>query len=118
MSYQQPPYQPPYPPPYPPPPPPAPPQNDGMAVAALVLGICALVLPYAGFAAGIVGLILGIMARKRLVEAGRPTGMATAGLIMSIVGLALWLIVIIWVCVACTAAVNYASSYTNWYNYY
>ena len=65
-----------------------------MAVAALVLGIFGTILcwfPAAllGVPLALVGLILGILARKNAVETQQPTGMPTAGLVMSIVGLTL-----------------------------
>ena len=65
-----------------------------MAVAALVLGIFGTILcwfPAAllGVPLALVGLILGILARKNAVETQQPTGMPTAGRVMSIVGLTL-----------------------------
>jgi hypothetical protein len=65
-----------------------------VAVAALVLGIFGTILcwfPAAllGAPLALVGLILGILARKNAVETQQPTGMPTAGLVMSIVGLTL-----------------------------
>jgi len=65
-----------------------------VAVAALVLGIFGTILcwfPAAllGVPLALVGLILGILARKNAQETQQPTGMATAGLVMSIVGLTL-----------------------------
>jgi hypothetical protein len=65
-----------------------------VAVAALVLGIFGTILcwfPAAllGVPLALVGLILGILARKNAVETQQPTGMPTAGLVMSIVGLTL-----------------------------
>jgi hypothetical protein len=79
----------------------APPTN-GMAIAALilgivsVLGICCYGLP--GFVLGIAAVVLGAIARKN-INASNGTqvggGMATAGLIMGIVGVALGIIVAI-----------------------
>lgn len=72
-----------------------------MAVASLVLGICALVFPFIGLGwlsvlIGIVGIILGALARKD--ESKR--GMATAGIVMSIIAVALG--VVTWIaCVMC-----------------
>ena len=76
-----------------------------MAVASLVLGICALVFPFIGLGwlsvlIGIVGVILGALGRKN------PTshGMATAGMVMSIIavalGLAMWI-----ACAACLGSI-------------
>ena len=125
MSYQQPPYQPPYPPPYPPPPPPQSSQNDGMSVAALVLGICSLVfmflsivLPFVSVAAGILSIILGVLGRKRQMEKGLPAGMAVAGMVMGIVGLSLGLIFslvcFVPICSAACAATNALNEISRW----
>jgi hypothetical protein len=83
---------------------PAPPsQSNGMAVAAMVLGICAVifvfVLWFIGIILAIVGLVLSIMARKQ-----SPSGMATAGLVLNIVALAICAIVVL-ACTACMASV-------------
>ncbi|HEY2745192.1 MAG TPA: DUF4190 domain-containing protein [Polyangia bacterium] len=80
-----------------------------MAVAALVLGIFGTILcwfPAAllGVPLALVGLILAILARKNAVETQQPTGMATAGLVMSIVGLTLGILL----SAACFACVNKA----------
>ena len=74
-------------------------QPQGMAIASMVLGIVSVVLlcvPYIGIPAAIVGLILGIMARKK-VAAGQAAGkgMATTGMILSIIALALIIILLI-----------------------
>ena len=66
-----------------------------MAVASLVLGIVSIVFSFIGLIPGIVGLILGIVAKKKA-----PSGMATAGLVCSIIGVAMTLLVII-ACAAC-----------------
>lgn len=73
-----------------------------MAVASLVLGICALVFPFIGLGwlsmlLGIVGLILGALGKKKNPE---KKGIATAGLVMSIIAVALGLVS--WIaCAAC-----------------
>jgi len=56
-----------------------------MAIASLVLGICSICL-YFVFALGIVGIILAVLGKKKMMSVGAPTGIATAGLILSIVG--------------------------------
>jgi len=78
-----------------------------MAVASLVLGIIslifALIIPGFQFLApivGIIGIILGIIARKNLKAANQPSGMATAGMVMSIIGTVLGVIMYL-LCVAC-----------------
>jgi len=55
----------------------------GMAVASLVLGIIALTLPIpvVDVIAGVIGLVLAVAAKKQGAR-----GMATAGLVLSIIG--------------------------------
>jgi hypothetical protein len=66
-----------------------------VAVAALVLGIIGLVfsiLPFVpitqivGILLSIIGLILGVVGRKQASEQGLPTGSATAGIVLGILG--------------------------------
>ena len=61
--------------------------SDGKATASLVLGIVSFVVPCVGFITSIVGLILGICAKK--------SGKKTAGIILN--SIALGLIVIAWI---------------------
>lgn len=69
-------------------------QNNGKgaSVAALVLGIVATVLAWfyminiAALICGVVGIILAVKGKKAAVAAGAPTGIATAGLVLSIIG--------------------------------
>ena len=76
-----------------------------MAVASLVLGICALVFPFIGLGwlsvlIGIVGTILGALGRKN----AEKKGMATAGMVMSIIAVILGLIM--WIaCAACVGGI-------------
>ncbi len=77
-----------------------------MAVASLVLGIVTLVciflgpLGWIGVILGIVGIILGILAKKTA-----PSGMATAGLVCSIIGTAICGLSFL-ACVACAGCVS------------
>ncbi|GAA2847164.1 hypothetical protein GCM10010517_04110 [Streptosporangium fragile] len=76
-----------------PPPPPPPQRNNGMAVAALILGIAGLF--FCGLPS-VVGVVLGHVSLgqiKRTGEDGRP--MALTGLVLSYVGVALWLILVL-----------------------
>jgi hypothetical protein len=63
-----------------------------MAVASLVLGILSIILSFTGFGFlfGIIGLILAILARRQLNAENR--GLATGGLVTSLVGMFLPLI--------------------------
>ena len=80
--------------------------NKNKAVASLVCGIAALVIAWFGWGAivaialAIVGIILGIAARKEMPPG--TAGMATAGLVCSIIALILSTIVFI-SCVICFA---------------
>jgi hypothetical protein len=69
--------------------------GKGMSIASMVLGICGLVIPFFGTATAIVGLILGIIGKKKSQEVGAPYGMATAGIVCSIIGLACSILVIV-----------------------
>lgn len=81
-----------------------------MGVASLVLGIIAIVigvfsagtLGWIGAILGIIGIILGALGRKNLPEDKR--GMATAGMVCSIVGTILCLLFYI-ACVACLGGI-------------
>lgn len=75
--------------------------NEGKAIASLVLGILSLLTIFFGYFGivgiilAIVGLILGINSKKE-----GPSGMATAGIVLSIIGLVLNALVVV-ACVAC-----------------
>ena len=79
-----------------------------MGVASLVLGIISLVigafsagvLGWLGGIIGIIGIVLGALGRKSNPE---KAGLATAGLVCSIIGTVLCLILYI-ACVACLSA--------------
>jgi len=79
-------------------------EDKNMGVAALVLGIISLVigvfsagsLGWAGAIMAVVGIILGVLGRKNTEKAG----IATAGMVCSIIGLVLCLLLYI-ACVAC-----------------
>ncbi|MDR1753491.1 MAG: DUF4190 domain-containing protein [Eubacterium sp.] len=80
-------------------------KNNGKAIAALVLGILGIVgawIPFVNFIAWvfpIIAIVLGAKAKKECAEAGQPTGMATAGLVLGIVSLGLTVLGLI--CVIC-----------------
>lgn len=80
-----------------------------MAVASLVLGIVSLVflllVPFVSVITGLVGIILGAQARKNPEQ----HGMATAGLVCSIIGLVISLVTVI-ACVAGCAGLGILSS--------
>ncbi len=75
------------------------PPSAGMAIAAMVLGIVALVLFcfwYVSIPAAILAIVLGVVARKRVMEGtGGGRGMATAGMVCGVISIALALLIII-----------------------
>ena len=56
----------------------------------------------------IAGLILGVMGKKKCIEFNEPTGMATAGIVLSVIALAFSVILII-ICTSCLGAAACAS---------
>lgn len=74
-------------------------KSNGYAIAALVLGIVSIVfsffLQWLGLIIGIVGIVLAVVAKKK-----NPSGMATAGLVLSIIGTVFCALFFI-ACVAC-----------------
>ncbi|MGI6577967.1 MAG: DUF4190 domain-containing protein [Eubacteriales bacterium] len=86
-------------------------KSNGKAIASLVLGIISIVFIFTGSAsllgivAGIVGLIIGISAKKEA-----PSGMATAGIVLSVIGLALCAVAFL-ACVACVGALGSLAYY-------
>ncbi len=79
----------------------------GLSIAALVLGICGVVFCWVGvlniiiLVCGILGIVFGVIGRKKsIICYGKPSGMATAGLALGIIGTAICAIGVI-ACVAC-----------------
>lgn len=69
---------------------PPPQRSSGKAIASMVLGICSLLAwlcPIVGLAVSIIGLVLGVQAKKL-----QRNGMATAGIVTSVIGLTLSLV--------------------------
>ena len=76
--------------------------SNGLAIASLVLGILSIIMVFVyawvGIICAIVGIVLAVVAKKQ-----NPSGLATAGLVLSIIALAICIISIIAV-VACAGA--------------
>lgn len=87
------------------------PQNNNMPVAALICGLLALVfwfipLRYFNF----INLLFSILAivfgaKGRQTASPNQAGMATAGMVLGIIGVVLSLVIIVCVIAACTAIV-------------
>lgn len=64
--------------------------GKGFSIAGLVLGIVAVALSWSygvGLICGIIGIVMAVLGKKKSTEAGFVnTGMATAGLVLSIIG--------------------------------
>lgn len=76
-------------------PPEQPQKTDTLAIVSLILGIAAIIfgccVTYLGIALGIGGIICSVMSKKK-----QKSGMATAGMVCSIIGIVfavLWIIV-------------------------
>lgn len=65
-------------------------QNNSKSVASLILGILAVISiftgwgSFIGFVLAVIGVILGVNAKK---ESGGASGMATAGIALSVIGI-------------------------------
>ncbi|MCL1822636.1 MAG: zinc ribbon domain-containing protein [Oscillospiraceae bacterium] len=81
------------------------PPGHGLSIASMILGILAAANAWygGGFVVGIIGLILGVIGKKKNAEVGAPTGMAMAGIVLSIISLS-WGLICIISCIACTGA--------------
>ncbi|MCA9477648.1 MAG: DUF4190 domain-containing protein [Nanoarchaeota archaeon] len=72
-------------------------KSNGKSIAALVLGILSVLIPFIGIIFGILAIIFGIQGKKQIQETGEAgKGMATAGLVLGIIGVAylfLWILI-------------------------
>ena len=79
---------------------------DGTATGSVVLGVLGLIgswiplVKYFTLICSIVAIILGAVARKKEKALGLPTGKATAGLVLGIIGVSLTVLLLL-ACVAC-----------------
>lgn len=80
--------------------------GKGMSIAALVCGILGIVgsaipvVTYFTFVLAILGIVFGVKGNKIAQETGEGKGMATAGLVLGIIGVSLGALGIL--CAACT----------------
>ncbi|MDK8191347.1 DUF4190 domain-containing protein [Paenibacillus sp. UMB7766-LJ446] len=84
-----------------PPPPYVVPKTNSKSIAALVLGILSIMIPYLGFLIGIVAIVFASISLKEIrlrMEQGR--GLAIAGLVCGIIGTAIYAIIILFILAA------------------
>lgn len=87
----------------------APQPTNGMAIASLVVSIASLVVCCG--AAGVVGAILGHVARKQMRQGrGQGEGMALAGIIVGWIGFAIFLLVAVFYAVVLGFAISEGES--------
>ena len=83
------------------------PASNGMAIAGLVLAICAVALswlPVVNFACWVLGLIFSIMGLRNANRGAPYRGLAIAGLVISLAGIVLIVVLIIAVGLVAVAA--------------
>ena len=73
--------------------------GKGFAIASLVLGIVSLF--FAAFISGTLAIVFAVMAKKK----GSTNKMATAGMVLGIIGIASWLLMQV-VCAICNAGLG------------
>jgi len=76
-----------------------------MVCGIVGLAFTLISLGFIGLPIAIVGLVLAIIGKKKLNAVGATSGMATAGLVTSIIAVGLSLIVTI-ACIACVGAIG------------
>lgn len=80
--------------------------SKGLSIAGLVLGIVAIIFAFVpslnivGFICGVVGIVLSAIAISQSKKAGEKNGMAVAGLVLSIISIAIGIIVVMVACIA------------------
>lgn len=102
--------------PYTPPAGQPPKQTDGLGIASMILGILSLIccwVPFLGFLFGIIGLILGLCARR--ID-GKKSGFAIAGIITSSIGVLLGIFMII-AAILDIGTLDRYSDFDYWYRF-
>lgn len=90
------------------------PKTNGKSIAAMVLGILSIVVPYIGFIIGIVGIVFSSLSLKEIRKTGEQgRGMAIAGMVCSIIGTVIYAIILFLLVIA---FVFYVDSVNNSYN--
>ncbi|SFB59273.1 protein of unknown function [Cohnella sp. OV330] len=93
-------------------------RSNSKSVAALILGIGSIVIPFIGFFLGVVGIIVSAISLKEIrVRGEQGSGMAVAGLICSIVGTVLYFVIIALIIIfAIAGATDNNFDYNNYSN--
>ncbi|MDG0794766.1 DUF4190 domain-containing protein [Cohnella ginsengisoli] len=93
-------------------------RSNSKSVAALILGIGSIVIPFIGFFLGVVGIIVSAISLKEIrVRGEQGSGMAVAGLICSIVGTVLYFVIIALIIIfAIAGATDNNYDYNNYSN--
>lgn len=98
--------------------------TNGKTIAALVLGIVSICIScfygIFGLIAGVIGLILAILSRKQAkgLHQREGSGLRTAALVCSIVGVAISVLFVILYVVTIAIAISDASTYSDTYQYH
>lgn len=94
--------------------------GKGMSVAALVLGILGIiggfipVVCYFTLVCAILGLIFGIIGRKKSVAAdGKASGLATAGMVLGIIGTGFAVLMVVCAAVCTAALCSWAGEFSD-----
>ena len=102
-------------PPFPPYPPYMAPKTNGKSIAALVLGILSIMLPYIGFIIGIVAIIFAALSLKEIkVRMEQGKGLAIAGLVCGIIGTLIYALIILFLIIL---VVFFADTSSTLYSY-
>ncbi|MCM3174298.1 DUF4190 domain-containing protein [Paenibacillus sp. MER 99-2] len=90
------------------------PKTNGKSIAALVLGILSIMIPYIGFIIGIVAIIFAALSLKEInVRMEQGKGLAVAGLVCGIIGTLIYALIILFIIVA---VVLYGDAYSSTYS--
>jgi uncharacterized Tic20 family protein len=72
-----------------------PPQTNGKSIAAMVLGILAIIIPYIGLILGIIAIVFAKISLNEIKKRGdNGRGFAITGLVCGIVGTVLYAVII------------------------
>ena len=72
-------------------------RENGLAIASFVLGLASLVVPLVALVGAPLGVLFGIIGRRRANRGARHGGLATAGIAVSAVALVLWVFIVMFV---------------------